>query len=119
MDVCINTFFPFLILNSDEIFHTDNSRHQCFQEDITESGNRLLPTVQVLLHFGLRFYITATCIHRSYLFLCACGNGKLLVECAMNEANSLTDSSPTLAVLQVLQEYTRRNGFRSVKSIQF
>ena len=58
-------------------------------------------------------------IHRSYLFLCACGNGKLLVECAMNEANSLTDSSSTLAVLQVLQEYTRRNGFRSVKSIQF
>ena len=69
--------------------------------------------------FCLESMLIGVVLHRSYLFLCACGNGKLLVECAMNEANSLTDSSSTLAVLKVLQEYTRRNGFRSVKFIQF
>lgn len=58
-------------------------------------------------------------IYRSYLFLCVCGNGQLLIDCAINEANSLTDSSSSLAVLKVLQEYSKRNGFRSVKSMQF
>ncbi|XP_065903069.1 protein Njmu-R1-like [Dysidea avara] len=57
-------------------------------------------------------------LYKSYLFLCVCGNGQLLIDCAINEANSLTDSSSSLSVLKVLQEYTKRNGFRSVKSMQ-
>ena len=49
-------------------------------------------------------------IGRCYLFLCSCGNGKLLLACAMQEAQSLP-SAETLAVLKALQIYTTKSGF--------
>lgn len=76
---------------------------------------------------------------RSYLFLSVCGSGKLLLQCVsqvytcvittraqscihhvhcalhyFQEANAL-QATPTLAVLEVLQTFSQKNGFRNTK----
>lgn len=47
---------------------------------------------------------------RCYVFLCACGNGKLLLQCAIQEAQAL-NTPDTLAVLTVLQTFSAKHHF--------
>ena len=50
------------------------------------------------------------------MFLCACGNGQLLLQCASQEATPTADTSAppstdTTAVLRALETYTQTHGF--------
>jgi len=54
-------------------------------------------------------------LYRCYVFLCACGNGKLLLQCAAQEAKCLP-SPETLSVLKALQIYTDKCGFRNIRT---
>ena len=47
---------------------------------------------------------------RCYAFLCVCGNGKLLLQCASQEAQSLP-SPEALGVLEALHVFSDRCGF--------
>ncbi len=47
-------------------------------------------------------------ILRCYVFLCACGNGNLLLQCAIQESLTL-DTPETSAVLNALQIFSDKN----------
>ena len=57
---------------------------------------------------------THTHTPRCYVFLCVCGNGDVLLSCAMEEARTNTSEFSSLSVLQALQLYVNRNGFREI-----
>jgi hypothetical protein len=56
-------------------------------------------------------------LYRCYLFLSVCGNGSLLLQCVLQEATAL-EVAPTLAVLQVLQTFSQKNGFRKITNVK-
>ena len=48
--------------------------------------------------------------YRCYVFLCACGNGKLLLQCALLEAQTL-NAPETLAVLSALKTFAEKHQY--------
>lgn len=49
-------------------------------------------------------------LYRCFVFLCSCGNGKLLLQCALLEAQTL-NTPETLAVLSTLQTFADEHNF--------
>ena len=69
----------------------------------------------ILLTIRLYVYNYNNC--SCYLFLSVCGNGSLLLQCVLQEATAL-EVAPTLAVLQVLQTFSQKNGFRKITNVK-
>ena len=83
-----------------------------FKRHLREAESDYHALYRLVLKYIL-FLDTTHCIYyiRCYLFLSVCGNGKLLLQCVLEEAASM-QAAPTLAVLQVLQTFSQKNGFR-------
>lgn len=72
-------------------------------------------SVRVFMCAIVKYFHPFSC-SRCYRFLSTCGNGRLLLDCATKEAETIDLNSEALAVLHALQMHIDKVGFNSSKA---